>query len=102
MIRASLLAVFALMPGACASIDGAPPSRDAGGCTTNADCRGAREFCDTSPACPPARGQCVPRPDMCAQVFQPVTGCDGKRYSNGCMANEAGVAVKAPSSRPSP
>jgi hypothetical protein len=38
-------------------------------------------------------GICRPRPEGCAAVFDPVCGCDGETYSNGCTANAAGVAV---------
>lgn len=39
------------------------------------------------------QGTCKPRPDMCAQIFKPVCGCDGKTYSNACMATHAGTDV---------
>lgn len=61
---------------------------------------GDGEFCSYSEVAgcgfADATGTCAPRPDACAQVFDPVCGCDGQTYSNACHANVAGVSVAAP------
>jgi hypothetical protein len=58
---------------------------------------GSGQFCDfpDGSACGAADrpGLCEPRPQLCPDVFQPVCGCDGKTYGNGCQANAAGTDV---------
>ena len=41
-----------------------------------------------------ATGICQDKPGVCAEVYSPVCGCDGKNYSNECDANAAGTSVK--------
>jgi hypothetical protein len=45
-----------------------------------------------------APGECVAIPEVCADIFDPVCGCDGRTYSNACeaAAQQAGILDLGP------
>ena len=64
------------------------PSR----CKSNDDCDDA-SFCSKPDGDCEANGECLPRPEVCVDVVDPVCGCDGKTYRNSCEAAAAGVTL---------
>jgi hypothetical protein len=70
----------------------APPPTLPASCKANGDCA-ADQFCNKINC--GATGVCQVRPQICTQVYLPVTGCDGKVYSNTCVAHSHGVPVRS-------
>lgn len=47
-------------------------------------------------------GICRWKPEACIEIYDPVCGCDGKTYGNGCTAAAAGMSVRSEGECPSP
>jgi len=86
----------ALVLAACGGGDGiasggsgSVPDACGAACGEGRYCRLPTGHCER----PAAPGRCEVRPEVCAQHYDPVCGCDGRSYSNGCEAAARGVNV---------
>lgn len=73
-------------------------------CTKSSEC-GLTEYCavegDNSCDTSTVQGTCKEEPTQCTTEIAPICGCDGKTYTNICMAQNAGVNVKEQGACPS-
>jgi hypothetical protein len=65
----------------CAGIAGLP-------CPEGSYCR-----LEVGTCCCDFQGVCATPPDACADVFDPVCGCDRQTYANECLAAQARVSI---------
>jgi hypothetical protein len=84
--------------GATAAPASGVPTGGTCGTIAGLKCADTHDYCKTktgSCAVKDAKGVCTKKPEVCPELFAPVCGCDGKDYSNACMASAKGVNVAA-------
>ena len=62
------------------------------GCKTDANCP-TGSFCEFEAGTCGGEGFCTVPPEGCSADYDPVCGCDGRSYSNACMAAAAETSV---------
>ncbi|MCD6390182.1 MAG: thrombospondin type 3 repeat-containing protein [Desulfobulbaceae bacterium] len=77
--------------GKCMNLDECPAPADKS-CESNRDCDKGY-YCAREVGACDVPGLCQPQPGVCADVYEPVCGCDSKTYGNACEAAIAGVSV---------
>lgn len=84
------------LDGACLAAQCMPGPTDPAclECSDNGECSDG-EWCARHAGMCDGVGTCLPRPQECGKVAEPVCGCDGQQYGNPCLAGLAGVVIAA-------
>lgn len=67
--------------------------KEEGDCYSDRDCDGD-EFCEFPAGACGGKGECTEKPEVCAAIYAPVCGCDGRTYASDCSAAAKGVSIK--------